>query len=77
VFVAGEVWQKYRQHAASCVSRAHRDGTHLAARRRFLRWLRGYLDRYPEQAPAVRPVVRAQLLRARLAGAWALLRRPS
>jgi glycosyltransferase involved in cell wall biosynthesis len=41
---SGEVWQKYRQHEGSCVSRSHRAGEHFAARRRFLAWLEPLLD---------------------------------
>jgi hypothetical protein len=75
VYVARDVWHKYRQHDESCVSRAHRDGSQLVARRRFLLWLRRYLATYPELAPVVRPVVDQELARTRLARTRALLRR--
>jgi len=75
VYVSAEIWQKYRQHDDSCVNRSHRDGSQLVARRRFLRWLRGYLDAHPGPAVPLRPVIDAQLARTRFARTRAWIRR--
>jgi glycosyltransferase involved in cell wall biosynthesis len=48
VWVSSRVWFRYRQHDRSCCAEAFRSGSHLAARKQFLRWLRAYL---PARAP--------------------------
>src|SRR5205807_873118 len=43
VYVSSRVWDRYRQHSASCVSSVKRSGQYHAVRRFFLSWLEGYL----------------------------------
>jgi hypothetical protein len=43
VFVANEVWARYRQHPNSTWHVAQKMGQHLSARRFFLDWLEEYL----------------------------------
>lgn len=70
VFVSGEVWQRYRQHEESCVTRAHRAGRHLQARRRYLEWLAARIDGTPGASSELARVVRAERRR----NGWARLR---
>lgn len=46
VVLVDDVLHLYRQHDESCVARTHRSGRDRLARRRFLRWLSGELDRH-------------------------------
>lgn len=46
VVLVDDVLHLYRQHEDSCVARTHRSGRDRLARRRFLRWLSGELDRH-------------------------------
>ena len=60
VAVCREVLHRYRMHEDSCVAAAHRAGTALAARRRYLDWLGRELARSPLAADAaLRRAVRA------------------
>ncbi len=43
VYVSGRVWDRYRQHSASCVSSVKRSGQYHAVRRFFLSWLETHL----------------------------------
>jgi glycosyltransferase involved in cell wall biosynthesis len=67
VYITSAVLHRYRQHPDSCVSRAHRDGSQIIARRRFLQWLEAYVAATPEHAAAIRPVLDAELARTRFA----------
>jgi glycosyltransferase involved in cell wall biosynthesis len=81
LFLAHDVWidgvalHRYRQHADSCVNRAHREGRHRAARRRYLRWLRARLAESggPHAGP-IAPLVARELRRSYVASLRALLR---
>lgn len=44
VYVAGQCWDKYRQHPDSSMTKALATGQEIAARRYFLDWLVGYLE---------------------------------
>ena len=57
-WITGDCWYWYRQHADTSTSRSHRDGGHRAARRRFLRWLRGHVQTLPS---TVRSPLEAEL----------------
>lgn len=61
--VTADSWYRYRQHDKACTATSHRAGGHLAARRRYLRWLASHLadgdplddpDRSSELAAVVR-----------------------
>lgn len=43
VFVAGDCWDRYRQHPRSCYSVALETGNDYPARLRFLKWLEQYM----------------------------------
>ena len=51
-YVTSAVWYHYRQHADTSTSRAHLAGTHRAARRRFLRWMRRWVRTLPPPSRA-------------------------
>jgi glycosyltransferase involved in cell wall biosynthesis len=53
VYVSGEHWHKYRQHADSCVSRVHAAGQYHAVRLFFLNWLQEYLSTQGIKDPEV------------------------
>jgi len=44
VFVSHECWERYRQHPASLCAEAERNNTVGKARRRYLAWLRSFLE---------------------------------
>lgn len=75
VIVSDDVWQWYRQHEDSCVCRAHRAGTHLVARRRFLKWLRRELDDMPALRDELDPIIDVELRRTRFPRLRSLIRR--
>lgn len=60
-------WYRYRQHDGTCTATSHGAGSHLAARRRYLRWLAGHLDDHPAHDPGghLRSVVDSQRRRIR------------
>ena len=74
-FVAGETWDRYRQHPDSCYAVSKATGGRERARRYFLEWFRGYLQREGVSDGPVRDAVQTELspfgLRARAAGALA------
>lgn len=74
VFAYAEPLQRYRQHADSCVQVARRAGSHLAARRRFLRWLLAYRPAQAPHAASVRAEARRQLRRSWIDSLRLLLR---
>ncbi|MEL7157943.1 MAG: hypothetical protein AAFN30_15300, partial [Actinomycetota bacterium] len=65
--VTSRSWYRYRQHESACTATSHRAGAHLAARRRYLRWLARHLDDHPAHDPGgrLRSVVEAQRRRIR------------
>jgi glycosyltransferase involved in cell wall biosynthesis len=60
VYVANEVWAKYRQHPYSCSSKAETQ-QYYVARLPFLQWLRIYLEEQNVQEPEVWKVLRREL----------------
>jgi glycosyltransferase involved in cell wall biosynthesis len=60
VFVSGECWHKYRQHADSCLARATK-AHRRAARERYLKWLRVYLAKQGRRDSEVWRIVEEQL----------------
>ncbi len=59
ILVSCECYDRYRQHAESCFSRAKQSGQVLSARRRYLLWLRAYLESRNEgDGPVSRDVSR-------------------
>ena len=44
ILISGDCYDRYRQHPGSCLSQAKQSGQVLAARRRYLEWLMGYLE---------------------------------
>jgi hypothetical protein len=74
-YVDGRVWARYRQHPASCAARSAAAGEDFKARRKFLRWLDGYLDQQPELDPRARRALRREVMRNRLLAAHHGLRR--
>ncbi len=70
VVATGELLHRYRLHEDSCVARAHRSGRRLAARRRFLHWLRGEARQVSDElASQLAPVIELELEATR---GWAL-----
>jgi hypothetical protein len=63
VFASGQCFDRYRQHAASCVQVADATGQQDAARERFLRWFDGYLRQQADVAPDIGRRLRRALLR--------------
>ncbi len=61
VFVSGARWARYRQHAASACAIAARDGSDRAARLRFMRWLRGYLEDRRVPDPTLRSLLEKEI----------------
>jgi glycosyltransferase involved in cell wall biosynthesis len=61
--VTSDWWYRYRQHPEACTASSHREGSHRAARRRYLEWLAGRLRE--GSSPELERVVRAHLRRAR------------
>lgn len=53
VFVSGECWDRYRQHADSCVSVVKRTGQKSSAGVFYLNWLAEYLSREGITDPAI------------------------
>lgn len=53
VFVAGECWDQYRQHAESCDSVVNQAGRYHTVRLFFLNWLGQYLSQQAVTDPAV------------------------
>ena len=53
ILISCECCDRYRQHPDSCFSQAKQSGQVLAARRRYLEWLAGYLQRRDEGDGAV------------------------
>jgi hypothetical protein len=43
VYVAGELWDRYRQHSDSCCAVSDRTGQHQFERQHYLTWLDRYL----------------------------------
>jgi len=71
IVVSNESWQCYRQHSESCVHRAHREGRHQRARRRFLAWLDAYiLDRLAQTDRDDARHEMLQSIRALIRRAW-------
>jgi glycosyltransferase involved in cell wall biosynthesis len=65
IYVADQVWAKYRQHAAAgSAIHARSDDVH-AARLRFLEWVAGYLDATRPHPPLVWRTLQIELWRAR------------
>ncbi len=62
IALCDEVLHRYRMHEDSCVAAAHRSGTALAARRRYLDWLEEELERSPRAGDAE---LRAAIVAAR------------
>jgi glycosyltransferase involved in cell wall biosynthesis len=61
VFVAGECWDKYREHPDSCVSTVKKAGQYHAARLFFLNWLQEYLSQQGVQDPEIWEALRRVL----------------
>jgi glycosyltransferase involved in cell wall biosynthesis len=53
VFVAGECWDRYRQHPDSCLAILERVADHHSVRLLFLNWLAGYLTEQGVKDPKV------------------------
>ena len=53
VYVSSAVWDRYRQHAESCVSTVTSSGRYHEVRRFFLRWFENYLREQRIALPAV------------------------
>jgi glycosyltransferase involved in cell wall biosynthesis len=66
MFVSGNCWQKYRQHAESCMASATAKGHRRAARERYLKWLRVYLAEQGRRDSEVWKIVEEQLRPYRL-----------
>jgi glycosyltransferase involved in cell wall biosynthesis len=66
IYVADNVWSKYRQHANSCVALSLQNGTNYRIRLKFLRWLRDYVAQQGSTRN-VRRVVSRALFRTRFA----------
>ena len=69
VFVASQVWARYRQRDDSSSARAERSGRVRASRRRMLEWLERYLREQDLRSPAAWRVLRREQRAAR----WPLL----
>jgi hypothetical protein len=61
MFVSGECWHKYRQHPDSCLARATATGERRAARERYLKWLRRYLEEQGKRHTEIWNIVEEQL----------------
>jgi glycosyltransferase involved in cell wall biosynthesis len=61
IYVAGETWDRYRQHPHSLTAVARRSGTEAKARARFLNWLIAYLSEH-----GIDGDIRAALTRQRI-----------
>jgi glycosyltransferase involved in cell wall biosynthesis len=64
VFVSHEVFDRYRQHDASCCHVAWATGRSEEPRRQFIHWLRHYLDNVGYRDPVVRLQLRRNMLRS-------------
>ncbi len=53
VYVASAVWDRYRQHSASCVSTVTNSGQYESVRRFFLTWFESYLRAQKIDEPTV------------------------
>lgn len=63
VYASTECWARYRQHGGSCCAVARRANATHNGRRKFLRWLKGYLGRGAAADPALVAVVDAEWAR--------------
>jgi glycosyltransferase involved in cell wall biosynthesis len=70
VFASGRTWYRYRQHPASCVSRALRTGETHEARVTFLRWLGRYMSRQGVTDHAVWRALQEEFWRVRHPMIW-------
>lgn len=43
-FISDKIWCKYRQHEKACTSESHTSGRYLSSRKKYLLWLKGYLQ---------------------------------
>jgi glycosyltransferase involved in cell wall biosynthesis len=73
VYVADAVWHRYRQHGDSCVAQTFRAGAQMLARRRFLRWLRDYVQRVGTDRPELASLLRTELAKTRYARPYWLM----
>ena len=61
VYFSSAISNKYRQHPASCVRTAFREGTHIQNRLRFLDWLEQYLQTLDKVDQRVLSALRREL----------------
>ena len=61
MFVSDECWHRYRQHPDSCLARATATGERRAARERFLKWLKRYLEEQGKRHGEIWRIVEEQL----------------
>jgi glycosyltransferase involved in cell wall biosynthesis len=64
IYVSGICFDRYRQHGESASQLARASGQSRALRRRFLRWLKQYLDEVGYRDPDIRWKLRKALLRS-------------
>ena len=65
VYVAGECWARYRQHAGNWSAQNKSERSYYAARLRFLLWFEQYLSEQETQPPEVWRALRRELRTAR------------
>ena len=75
IYVSSTCFDRYRQHGESTSQLARASGQSLALRRRFLRWLKQYLDEVGCRDPDIRWKLRKALLRSGYPRAYRLAAR--
>jgi glycosyltransferase involved in cell wall biosynthesis len=73
VFVAGQCWDRYRQHEGSCSSGAKETSQRHEARLFYLKWLEGYLSQQGVNDTAVWQALRRKRWRHRHPAVYRLL----
>ena len=75
LLVVNTCWDRYRQHPESACAAMERTGARLVVERRYLLWLRSYLDEHGERDPRLRAALRAALFWNRNPRAYRMARR--
>ena len=75
LLVVDTCWDRYRQHPESACAAMERAGARLTVERRYLLWLREYLDQHGSHDPALRSALRWALFWNRNPRSYRMARR--
>ena len=75
LLVVDTCWDRYRQHPESACATMERAGARLSVERRYLLWLRTYLDEQDERDPTLRSALRWALYWNRNPRSYRMVRR--